>query len=76
MNSSSGGPLLVVFRRVKQHAIKNGGIRSSLEIPDALSELVRETLDEAIMYAKADGRTTVMGRDIKSVLNNTKTKEK
>ncbi len=56
--------ILVVTSKVKKLIKEKGGCNTSSEAVDLLSKAVRALCERAIESAKADGRKTVMGRDI------------
>jgi hypothetical protein len=58
--------VLVVISKVKAYIRAKSGMNTSDGIVPVLSERVRKLCDEAIESAKADGRKTVLERDIKS----------
>ena len=56
--------VLVVISKVKSYIRAKAGMNTSDAVTEALSELVRATCDQAVERAKAEGRKTVMARDI------------
>lgn len=58
--------VLVVTSKVKKHIKENGECNTSGETIDALSKAVEALCRRGIENAKADGRKTVMARDIVS----------
>lgn len=56
--------VLVVTSKVKKHIKENGSCNTSAETIDALSKAVEALCQRGIENAKADGRKTVMARDI------------
>ena len=60
----SDADILVVVSKVKQYIKATGGMNTSGSVAPALSALVKKACDAAIEAAKADGRKTVMDRDV------------
>lgn len=58
--------VLVVISKVKAYIRAKSGMNTSDGIVPVLSERVRALCDEAIESAKADGRKTVLERDVKA----------
>jgi histone H3/H4 len=58
------GEVLVVASKVKTFIKENGECNTSSETIEALSKAVEKVLSNAIASAKAQGRKTVMARDI------------
>ena len=56
--------VLVVVSKVKAFIRQTSGMNTSDAVTEALSELVRGACEQAVARAKADGRKTVMARDI------------
>ena len=56
--------VLVVASKVKAFIKQNGDCNTSGETIDALSKAVEKMLSAAIESAKAQGRKTVMARDV------------
>jgi histone H3/H4 len=56
--------VLVVVSKVKSYIRASSGMNTSDAVTEALSELVRGACEQAVAKAKADGRKTVMARDI------------
>lgn len=56
--------VLVVTSKVKKFIKENGECNTSSETIDALSKAVEALCKRGIENAKADGRKTVMARDI------------
>jgi len=61
--------MLVVVSKVKALA-KIGGLRTSEEFCDALSQAVGEVIIEAAKAAKADDRSTIKARDLPEITFN------
>ncbi|MFO1462259.1 MAG: hypothetical protein U1F66_00620 [bacterium] len=57
--------VLVVASKIKKYIKDKAGMNTSANTMDALTQLVTRTLDQAIESAKAEGRKTVMDRDVK-----------
>ncbi len=62
--AAEGGDVLVVASKVKKFIKEKGGCNTSSETLDILSSAVRALCQRGIDGAKADGRKTVMARDI------------
>lgn len=58
------GEILVVASKVKNFIREKSGCNTSAETIEALSKVVEDVLVNAIETAKAQGRKTVMARDI------------
>lgn len=56
--------ILVVQSKVKTYIKAKSGMNTSGAVAGRLSEIVRELCDRAIANANADGRKTVMDRDL------------
>ena len=56
--------ILVVASKVKNYIKEKSQLNTSASTLDALSEVVKKACDDAISKAQADGRKTVMDRDI------------
>lgn len=56
--------VLVVTSKVKKFIKDNGGCNTSAETVEVLSKAVEELCRRGFDSAKADGRKTVMARDI------------
>lgn len=56
--------VLVVVSKVKAYIRATASMNTSDAVTEALSELVRSACEQAVAKAKADGRKTVMARDI------------
>lgn len=55
---------LVVASKVKNYIKAKGDLKCSAKVIDALSDKIRDILDEAIEAAKKDKRKTVQERDV------------
>jgi len=64
--SPDADAVLVVISKVKSYIRAKSGMNTSDGIVPVLSDHVRRLLDQAIDAAKADGRKTVLDRDLKS----------
>lgn len=62
---------LVVVSKVKAR-VKKEDFNTSAEVPDALTEHIEKILAGAVQSARADGRKTVMRRDVEGALNGFK----
>lgn len=58
--------ILVVQSKIKTYIKAKSGMNTSGAVANRLSELVRDLCDRAISAAQADGRKTVMDRDLPS----------
>jgi histone H3/H4 len=56
--------VLVVTSKVKKFIKDQGGCNTSAETIDVLSKAVEQLCQKGVESAKADGRKTVMARDI------------
>lgn len=56
--------VLVVASKVRTYIKSNGGCNTASETIDALSKAVEKMLEKAVEAAKANGRKTVMARDV------------
>ena len=56
--------ILVVTSKVKKYIKETGGCNTSGETVEALSKAVEKLCQRGLETAKADGRKTVMARDI------------
>jgi histone H3/H4 len=56
--------VLVVTSKVKKYIKEKGQMNTSAETVDILSKAIEQLCNRAIDSAKADGRKTVMARDI------------
>lgn len=56
--------VLVVTSKVKKLIKEKGGCNTSAETIDVLSKAVEQLCNRGVESAKADGRKTVMARDI------------
>ena len=55
--------VLVVASKIKKYIKEKGGMNTSANSMDALSQLIAKACDQAIEKARNDGRKTVMDRD-------------
>lgn len=62
--------MLVVTSKIKQKIKNEASMNTSATAIEKLSELVDTICSEAIEKAKADGRKTVMDRDIAAVVGH------
>lgn len=56
--------VLVVTSKVKKHIKEKGEMNTSAETIDQLSKAIERLCEKGVESAKADGRKTVMARDI------------
>lgn len=54
----------VVTSKVKKYAKEENELRVAGDVADAISEKVKQIIDDAMSSAIADGRKTVMAKDI------------
>jgi len=59
--------VLVVTSKVKSFIKEQSQMNTSGNVPNELSERIRQLCAKAIENAKADGRKTVMDRDIPTI---------
>ena len=64
MSNEVPNEVLIVVSKVKAYIRARSGMNTSDAVAEALSDLVRKAADQAIATAKADGRKTVMARDV------------
>ncbi len=66
MSAQSAAPeeVLIVASRLKEFVRASSGYKTSERVLGPLSDIVREVAEEAIRNARADGRMTVLDRDI------------
>lgn len=57
--------VLIVVSRLKDFVRDQADFNVAGDVPDVLSDLVREAVTDAIRQARAEGRRTVMARDFK-----------
>ena len=58
--------ILIVGSKLKKYIKDRGGMNTSAEVLEMLSDLVRHHCNDAIDQARADGRKTVKARDFSS----------
>lgn len=58
---------LVVASKVKKYAKEKADLNTSGATMDALTQRLQQIIDKGIENAKADGRKTLMDRDIPNV---------
>ena len=56
--------VLIVVSKLKNYIRTASGMNTAGNVAPVLSDIVREVCDRAIENAKADGRKTVMDRDV------------
>lgn len=56
--------ILVVASKIKQYIKEKSQMNTSASTLEALTQVIKETCDKAIANAQADGRKTVMDRDV------------
>ena len=62
--ASAESEVLIVVSKMKKYIRERSGMNCSDGVADALSEHVRAWCDDAIRVAAADGRKTVLDRDV------------
>jgi len=62
-DSNSEKEILVVTSKLKKYVRSSAGMSTSANVAPALSDTIRNLVDQAVETAKADGRKTVMDRD-------------
>ena len=62
--SAPAQEVLIVASRLKEYIRASSGYKTSERVLGPLSDIVREVVEEAIQNARADGRMTVLDRDI------------
>ena len=62
-DSNSEREILVVTSKLKKYIRSSAGMSTSANVAPALSDTIRNLVDQAVETAKADGRKTVMDRD-------------
>ncbi len=62
--SAAPEEVLIVASRLKEFVRASAGYKTSERVLGPLSDIVREVAEEAIRNARADGRMTVLDRDI------------
>ena len=59
-------PVLIVASRLKDYVRARSGMNTSDGVLDPLSDIVRRVCDQAIENARAEGRKTLLDRDVPS----------
>ena len=62
--ADDGGDILVVVSKMKKYIKEKSGLNTSDAVAAVLSERLRGLCDAAIAAAQADGRKTVLDRDV------------
>ena len=62
-DSNSEKEILVFTSKLKKYVRSSAGMSTSANVAPALSDTIRNLVDQAVETAKADGRKTVMDRD-------------
>lgn len=62
--AGSRGEVLVIASRLKDYIRNKSGMNTSDAVLDVLSDKLRALCDDAVARARADGRMTVMERDL------------
>ncbi len=63
--SDDGKDVLIVVSKLKNYIRSKAGMNTSNGVAQVLSQMVREICDQAVARAQADGRKTVMDRDLR-----------
>jgi hypothetical protein len=58
--------VLIIASRLKDYVRARSGFHTSDRVLSPLSEIVRRVCDEAIRHARAEGRMTILDRDIEA----------
>lgn len=66
-STSVDGQVLVVASKVKKYISDRSQMNTSASSFDALSDRIRQICDQSIQNARADGRKTVMDRDVPKI---------
>ena len=64
-SSKPADDILIVASKLKSYIKGRGDMNTSSDVMEMLSHAVRRLADDAIDNARADGRRTVKGRDIR-----------
>jgi len=64
--SSMDQEILVVVSKLKQYVKDKSDMNTSGDVSEILSDIIRKACDEAIEFARRDGRKTLMSRDFQS----------
>ena len=62
-DSNSEKEILVVTSKLKKYIRSSAGMSTAANVAPALSDTIRNLVDQAVETAKADKRKTVMDRD-------------
>jgi histone H3/H4 len=62
--ADDGGDILVVVSKMKKYIKEKAGLNTSDAVAQVLSDRVRDLCDAAVAAAQADGRKTVLDRDV------------
>jgi histone H3/H4 len=62
-DSNSEKEILVVTSKLKKYIRSSAGMSTAANVAPALSDTIRNLVDQVVETAKADGRKTVMDRD-------------
>lgn len=57
--------ILVVVSKLKNYIKEKHGLNTSEAVAERLSDIIRSRCDEAAVWARSDGRKTLMDRDFK-----------
>ncbi len=60
--------ILIVQSKIKDYIRAKSGMNTSGSVSVQLSDAIRQLLDRAIASAQADGRKTVMDRDVPPIV--------
>jgi histone H3/H4 len=64
--TASSTEVLIIASKLKAYIRDTAGMNTSKDVIEALSNRVRQLVDQAIQTARQDGRKTVMERDFQS----------
>jgi len=57
--------ILVVASKLKNYIKARHGLNTSADVIERISDIIRSRCDEAAVWARSDGRKTLMDRDFK-----------
>lgn len=60
--------IIVVASKIKKLVKEKGGLSTSASTMDVLTQRVQQIIEKGIENAKADGRKTLMDRDIPNIV--------
>ena len=62
--ADDGAEILIVVSKMKKYIKEKAGLNTSDAVASVMSERIRALCDAAIAAAQADGRKTVLDRDV------------